>query len=75
MIKPINLSDTSISIPDAITAIMPKNTDDQINNSSWAVAYGLCIMGIDSDGEESGGMKLAKRTKNNLGAWLKQFLP
>jgi len=70
------LAKSSLHLPShAAVPNFAKNTDDQINNSSWAVAYGLCIMGIDSDGEESGGMKLAKRTKNNLGAWLKQFLP
>ncbi|MCR4331003.1 MAG: cell division protein FtsA, partial [Patescibacteria group bacterium] len=52
-----------------------KNTNHQIVDSNWSVVYGLCIMGIDNEGEEGVGIKLARRTKGNLVSWIKQFLP
>ena len=44
-------------------------------DARWSVAYGLCIMGIDAENEESAGMKIVRKTKNSTLAWLKQFLP
>lgn len=55
-----------------------KNTKNQIHDASWAVAYGLTIMGLDENGNEAGGM-LSPRTR--AGIWdalkraVKQFLP
>jgi cell division protein FtsA len=43
--------------------------------SCWAVAYGLCVMGIDPDANLSFGTELARQTKKNVIKWLKQFLP
>lgn len=45
-----------------------------IKDSSWAVAYGLCIWGLTAE-QESPGVRLAKQTSGNLLQWLKQFLP
>lgn len=45
-----------------------------IKDSSWAVAYGLCIWGFTAD-NQSLGIKLARQTSNNIISWLKQFLP
>ncbi|MDP6388022.1 MAG: cell division protein FtsA [Candidatus Pacebacteria bacterium] len=46
----------------------------QIRDSSWAVAYGLCIWGIRIE-KDSIGIKLAKKTGDNILQWIKQFLP
>ncbi len=43
--------------------------------SSWAVAYGLCILGLDPDNNLSSGKRLARQTSKNIVRWLKQFLP
>jgi cell division protein FtsA len=43
--------------------------------SVWAVAYGLCILGFTQGDEPSVGIKIARNTKNNIIAWIKQFLP
>ncbi|MFC1802167.1 cell division protein FtsA [Patescibacteria group bacterium] len=48
------------------------NKSNTIKDSTWAVAYGLCISGLISG--ESSGIKIAKETKNKLLNWLKQFL-
>lgn len=48
----------------------------QIKDSTWAVAYGLCIIGNVPDDEESLGLR--KQSKNlfkKMASFLKQFLP
>lgn len=48
----------------------------KIKDSSWAVAYGLCVWGLTADEDESPiGIRLAQKTGGNLLAWIKQFLP
>jgi cell division protein FtsA len=51
--------------------IVPK----EIKDPSWSVAYGLCVLGMDPESEESLGIKIAKRTTNGVLYWMKQFLP
>lgn len=46
----------------------------RVRDSSWAVAYGLCIWGLNTDGE-TGGIRLAKQTGGTIASWIKQFLP
>lgn len=46
----------------------------RIRDSSWAVAYGLCIWGFTTE-HEANGIALAKDTGNALLNWFKQFLP
>jgi len=50
---------------------------ENFKDSSWAVAYGLCIFGVNADeGPALGvGLQVMKRTKNKVIGWLKQFLP
>ncbi len=43
--------------------------------STWSTAYGLCILGFTQGEEPSAGIKIARTTKNNILAWIKQFLP
>lgn len=45
-----------------------------MRDSSWAVAYGLCIWGLSTE-EDGVGVKLAKQTGGNIIQWIKQFLP
>jgi cell division protein FtsA len=45
-----------------------------VKDSSWAVAYGLCIWGLTGE-SESEGMRLAKRTGTAILEWVRQFLP
>lgn len=42
--------------------------------TSWAVAYGLCMWGV-SNTEEASAIGLTKNSKNRLLNWLSQFLP
>ena len=52
-------------------------TQSRINlrDSSWAVAYGLCILGFTQDKEPSMGIKMIGMTKNRIIEWVKRFLP
>jgi cell division protein FtsA len=45
------------------------------DSTFWSVAYGLCILGFTQGDEPSLGIKIARSTKNNILAWIKQFLP
>ena len=45
-----------------------------VRDSSWAVAYGLCIWGLSTE-EDGVGVKLAKQTGGSIVQWVKQFLP
>jgi len=53
------------------------NLKGQIRDASWSVAYGLCILGLnDSDEEQNlSGLRLVKKTKNDIMGWFRQFLP
>ncbi|MBI2046499.1 MAG: cell division protein FtsA [Parcubacteria group bacterium] len=70
-----DLAKSSLKLPAQIAAPQYSiNSDHQVHDSSWAVAYGLCVWGLDSD-EESLGLQLMKKTQHNLASWFKQFLP
>lgn len=51
----------------------------QIKDSSWSVAYGLCVLGLHADDGTTinthPGKMLVKKTKNAMSRWIKQFLP
>ncbi|MFA6463833.1 MAG: cell division protein FtsA [Candidatus Paceibacterota bacterium] len=52
----------------------------QIKDGTWAVAYGLTILGINSSSEDSSPInifkgRLLKKAKLNLVAWIKKILP
>ncbi|HJL55768.1 MAG: cell division protein FtsA [Candidatus Pacebacteria bacterium] len=46
----------------------------QVRDSSWAVAYGLCIWGTGAE-EDPVGVKIIKESGGNIWQWIKQFLP
>ena len=85
------LAKSSLKIPAKIATILfPKGTETArsvtaspsqpkspfpVRDSSWAVAYGLCIIGLKTETEEVMSLKSIKQTKNVILGWLKQFLP
>lgn len=72
-----DLAKVSLRLPSRIATIsFGDNIKGQIKDASWSVAYGLCILGLQTNEEEPlSGLKLVKRTKNNLLNLLRQFLP
>ena len=48
----------------------------QIKDSSWSVAYGLCVWGLSNNEEISFGAPVgSNKAKNKVFSWFKQFLP
>ncbi len=67
------LAKNTLNLPARIATLeLGKNT--KVRDASWAVAYGLCMIGA-SDGEESTAIGIAKVTKRTILDWLSQFLP
>lgn len=67
------LAKNTLNLPSRIATLeFGKNT--KVRDASWAVAYGLCMIGA-SDGEESTAIGIAKVTKRTILDWLSQFLP
>jgi cell division protein FtsA len=46
----------------------------QIKDSGWAVAYGLCLWGLDSEISESSTQKI-KQVSRRFMRWIKEFWP
>lgn len=68
-----DLARAALRLPSRIATLDPSQ-NGKVRDSSWAVAYGLCIWGV-SGGEEESGIKIARRTGNALLNWFKQFIP
>lgn len=68
-----DLARNSLNLPARIATLeFGKNT--KVRDASWAVAYGLCMLGA-SDGEETTAIGVVKQTKRTILDWLSQFLP
>jgi len=67
-----DLAKAALRLPSRIATLDPKHS--KVKDSSWAVAYGLCIWGLSGSEEES-GIATAKSAGNTLLNWFKQFLP
>lgn len=73
------LAKKTLEIPSKVASPdFAKNTKNQIHDASWAVAYGLTIMGLDDHGTDTGGISLQRsRTHiwNSIKRSVKKFLP
>lgn len=68
-----DLAKGTLKIPSHIAALDP-GQNGKIRDASWAVAYGLCMWGMNGS-EDQSGITLTKRTAHTLLNWFKQFLP
>ncbi len=59
-----------ISIPTVSTA-----SRNQIRDTAWSVAYGLCLFAANTEVEESLGLKIVRVTRFNFLKWIKELLP
>ena len=65
----------SLKLPSKIAEINFSNgVNNSIRDSSWAVAYGLCVLG-NSEDNQSFGIKIAQETGGSILNWIRQFLP
>jgi len=67
------LAKHTLELPAKVATLeIGKNT--RVRDTSWAVAYGLCMLGVN-DGEEASIIGIIKPAKNKLFSWFSQFLP
>lgn len=67
------LARAALRLPARVAALDP-GQNGKIREASWAVAYGLCVWGAQSD-EEASGIGVAKQARNSIVDWFSQFLP
>ena len=70
-----DLAKSALKLPSQAGSLKSLNNfRGAVKDSTWAVAYGLCIAGL---GEENGEVKYGrlKEGGKSIGEWLKQFLP
>ncbi len=71
-----DLAKASLKLPSKIGEVSFGGTrQDKLRDSTWAVAYGLCILGISQEKEDALGMRSIQKTKNSVLKWFGQFLP
>jgi len=82
-----DLAKAYLKLPSKVTRLACDDTKMQcsdsdkirMKDSTWAVAYGLCVFGLHSDGigtvSSGRGKKMFKMGKNKVLSWFKQFLP
>jgi len=63
----------ALKLPSKKATLLPSDST-QVKDSSWAVAYGLCIWGLTNDSESSTFSTIREQATGLLG-WFKQFLP
>ncbi len=56
------------------TATLDIGKNAKVKDSSWAVAYGLCMWGASGQ-EDGGGIGVTKHAKRSILNWISQFLP
>mgnify|MGYP001950317144 CR=1 FL=1 len=70
-----DLARASLKLPSKIGDVhTTEHSRSPIRDSTWAVAYGLCIWGFTAN-DEPLGIKLARQTGGSLVSWVRQFLP
>jgi hypothetical protein len=72
------MAKTALRLPSRIGALnlgIPEKNG--LRDSAWAVAYGLCILGVhaDQDLPIDTSSRIFENSKKTLIAWIKQFLP
>ncbi len=75
------LAKSSLRLPARIASLVhPKSLTHgangiSIKDASWAVAYGLCILGLTAEEDDAMHVKFLQQTKSGFLSWIKQFLP
>jgi len=70
-----NMAKSSLKLPSRIGSItFGEGAKGQIKDASWSVAYGLCLIGLNNENEETVIGTVGKAGAGFL-SWIKQFLP
>ena len=71
-----DLAKAALRLPSRIASVnFGEGSKGQIKDASWSVAFGLCVLGLSEEDQNLNGIKMAKKAKNDIVGWLKQFLP
>lgn len=72
-----DLAKTYLRLPSRIATINVRDSSkNQIKDSTWAVAYGLCIFGINAKDNTSLGLThVTRKFGETIWGWIKKFLP
>jgi len=68
-----DLAKATLHLPSRVAKVQ-FNNGNYVQDSSWAVAYGLCILGLSS-GSTGTGIGLVRNTQKGLSSWIKRLLP
>ena len=69
-----DLAEASLNLPSRIANLnFVGGSSKIIQDSTWAVAYGLCLMGLTSEKEEGGSISGARKTFSSFKKWITQF--
>ena len=66
----------ALKLPSRIATLVSADQKNRVKDSTWAVAYGLCMLGLSKEEKSNLGMRhrMSKSSEKVFG-WLKQFLP
>ena len=66
----------ALKLPSRMASLNLADTKNRIKDSTWAVAYGLCVLGFSKEDKKELGVKITlSETKEKILGWIKQFLP
>lgn len=69
-----DLAKATLRLPSRIGKLGLSDGDD-IKDATWSVAYGLCLLGLGSESDDSGLRKNSGANAGKVFSFLKQFLP
>jgi len=70
-----SLAKNNLRLPAKIGTVNFPGTKSQTRDSSWSVAYGLCLINLTNDHDNIKEMGIVNNAKSGFISWLKQFLP
>jgi len=72
-----DLAKASLKLPSRIaqSGVMPGLKSDQIKDSTWSVAYGLSVWGLQDSNELPEGIRLSQNILETLRSWIRKLLP
>ena len=72
----VDSAKSALNLPARVGTINFGGNVKDISDSVWAVACGLCLVGLTTEIEPLGsGVSLIEKTKSKMVSWIKQFLP
>ena len=66
----------ALRLPSRIATVTSPDQKSHIKDSTWAVAYGLCVLGLSKEEKVNLGLKNAmNKSRQKVFGWIQQFLP